>query len=235
MLSLGLDPSLKGYGWCVYDSDAIPQLKRVASGHESTLPSTVPVARFMHLRALVNSLLQKFDVKIVGIESPAYSGGPFSETHFGLMMFSLEAIFEKRKDCVLFDPTTVKHLIGKSTFSKSDIQKYVQIDTLSTYQIDNNEADAYCIAKFASRFLNFKNGKTKVEELTLNELSVFLTRTKKKKRSASGIPVIQKTGHIFRENSRFFQFSQVPSGSVSLPNKSNIDQNLVKWLESNQK
>lgn len=130
MLTLGLDPSLRGYGWCVYDSCAEPRLRLVASGHEGTVPIVIPVARFMHFRSMVSDLVIRYGVEAVGIESPAYSGGPFSENHFGLMMFSLEAVFQHRKDCVLFDPTTLKHLAGKSTLKKSDIQRYVQLDTM---------------------------------------------------------------------------------------------------------
>ena len=231
MLTLGLDPSLKAYGWCVYDSQATPRLRRIASGHEGTLPLTVPVARFMHFRSLVADLLRRYDVEVVGIESPAYGAGPFSENHFGLMMFSLEAVFERRKDCVLFDPTTLKYLVGKSTLTKSDIQRHVQLDTMSSSVIDNNEADAYCIAKFAARFFEVKSGKLNPNKLAKNETAVFLTRSKKRK-YMDGSLAIQKTAHIFRENSRHFQFSRIPPGSVSLPDKSGISQSLVKWLES---
>lgn len=232
MLTLGLDPSLRAYGWCVYDDEAPnPRLHLVASGHEGTLPLTIPVARFMHFRSLVADLLRKFEVDAVGIESPAFSGGPFSENHFGLMMFSLEAVFDRRKNCVLFDPTTLKYLIGKSTYGKMDIQRFVQLDTMSSQTIDNNEADAYCIARSASRFMRVRSGQLKPEDLTKNELSVFLTRTKKK-RKTDGSLSFKKTAHVFRENSRFFEFSRVPAGSVTLPAKSDINSTLIQWLEA---
>jgi Holliday junction resolvasome RuvABC endonuclease subunit len=234
MLTLGLDPSLKAYGWCVYDSQAKdPRLRRVASGHEGTLPLTVPVARFMHFRSLVADLLRRYEVRAVGIESPAFGGGPFSENHFGLMMFSLEAIFARRRDCVLFDPTTVKYMVGKSTFAKSDMQRFVQLDTMSSGTIDNNEADAYCIARFAARFMEVRAGMLAPEDLSDNERSAFLTRTKKRKRSDGSLS-LRKTAHVFRENSRFFEFSRVPEGSVDLPTKSDINSMLVRWLEADQ-
>lgn len=232
MLTLGLDPSLKAYGWCVHDSQAQdPRLRLVASGHEGTLPLTVPVARFMHFRSLVADLLRRYEVGAVGIESPAYGGGPFSENHFGLMMFSLEAVFERRRDCVLFDPTTVKHMVGKSTYGKLDMQRFVQRDTMSASVIDNNEADAYCIARFAARFMEVRAGLLKPSDLTEHEASVFLTRAKKHKRSDGSLS-LRKTAHVFRENSRFFEFSRVPAGSVDLPAKSDINPALVQWLEA---
>jgi len=229
MRTLGLDPSLRAYGWCVYDSEAPIRERRVASGHEGTLSLTVPVARFMHFRSMVVDLLDRYEVQAVGIESPAYGGGPFSENHFGLMMFSLEAIFEYRKDCVLFDPTTLKFLVGKSTFGKMDMQRFVQLDTMDPKVINNDEADAYCVARFASRFMNLRSSNLDPSDLSENEKRVFLQRTRKLK-SAAGIQRVKRTAHAFRENSRFFCFSQVPRGDVKLPSRGQINPDLLKWL-----
>lgn len=231
MLALGLDPSLRSYGWAVYDSLATPVNKRVASGHEGTLSSTVPVARFIHFRALVASLLKRFNINVVGIESPAYEAGPFQTIHFGLMLYSLEAIFEARKDCVLFDPATVKFLVSKGSAVKRDVQRYVQLDTMSTHVINNDEADGYCIAKFASRFAEMKQGLLNPDNLTVGERRVFLERTKKVK-TLSGEIKIKRIAHVFRENSRYFEFSRIPMGSVDLPEKNQIDTEILKWLES---
>lgn len=189
----------------------------------------------MHFRALVKSLLCRFEVEGVGIESPAYGGGPFSEAHFGLMMFSLEAIFEARKDTVLFDPSTLKYMATeKGDAGKRDMQKAVQKDLMSTEQIQSDEADAYCVAKHASRFFMFKSGSLPVDELSSQEKRVFLERTKKRKKKSddSGMPaIVKRTAYVFRENSRFFSFSSVPSGDVKLPEKSMIDPSLLSWLE----
>jgi Holliday junction resolvasome RuvABC endonuclease subunit len=231
VISLGVDPSLRSYGWAVLDNGAPPSSRLIASGHEGTLKSSVPVARFMHFRALVKKLLSQFSIDVVGIESPAYDAGPFQTVHFGLMLYSLEAIFEARKDCVLYDPTTLKYLIERSSSTKTDMQRYVQIDTLSTQVINNDEADAYCLAKEAARFVDLKNGKLKPEDLTISEKRVFLERTKKVK-TLSG-KVTKRMAHIFRENSRYFEFSKIPSGSIDLPEKSEIDTGLLEWLELN--
>lgn len=165
------------------------------------------------------------------MESPAYDGGPFSETHFGLMMFSLEAIFEHRKDCVLFDPATLKYLVRKGDADKFDMQRFVQLDTMNPDTINNDEADAYCVARFTARFLELQAGNLEPDDLQEREKRIFLERSRKVKRA--GKAVVKRTAHIFRENSRFFQFSQIPKGSVSLPNKSQIDESLLQWLEAN--
>jgi Holliday junction resolvasome RuvABC endonuclease subunit len=231
MKSLGLDPSLRAYGWCVYDSEASRQKDRlVASGHEGTLSSTVPVARFVHFRALVKDLLKRFRVGVVGIESPAYDAGPFQSIHFGLMMYSLEAVFERRLDCVLFDPATVKLLVGRGNATKQDVQRYVQADRMCPDPVQADEADAYCIAKFATRFSELQAGAVSPDELSLRERAVFLERRRKKK-GLDGSVSFRRSAHVFRENSRFFRFSQVPPGNVELPQKSAIRPELLRWLE----
>jgi Holliday junction resolvasome RuvABC endonuclease subunit len=233
MRALGLDPSLRAYGWCVFDSGASARRgRRVASGHEATLPQTVPEARFMHFRAMVADLLRRFNVDVVGLESPAYGGGAFSENHFGLMMYSREAVFGARKDLVLFDPATLKYLTGYgSQASKQDVQRFVQLDTMDPQPIQNDEADAYCAAMFAARFMSVRGGELGPDSLSKFEKRVFLLRTKKVKRALGG-SVIRRTAHVFRENSRFFAFSKVPPGEVSLPDKDAIDPALLSWLES---
>lgn len=233
MKSLGFDPSLRAYGWAKYDPHAsTPRQRRVDSGHEGTLSTVVPVARYMHFRSLVRSVLRMNpDVEVVGMESPAFQGGPFSEQHFGLMMFSLEAVFEARKDVVLFDPTTLKLLMGNARATKSDVQRLVQIDTMDTAQINNNEADAYWVARSASRFMMLRTGILSPEDLTPEERRVFLTKVKKGKKGLDGVPSLKRTAHVFRENSRFFQFSLVPPGDISLPQKGSINGELLRWLE----
>ena len=236
MITLGLDPSLRGYGWAVHDSSAKGKNRRIASGHEGTLSSIVPVARFMHFQALVTSLLNKFpDINAVGIESPAYDAGPFQSIHFGLMTFSQVPIFEKRKDMVLYDPATLKYLAKedpvkrKGIMGKADMQRRVQLDTLDTKVIDNNEADAYLIALYAARFFDMKNGLVKLTDLTPSEHSVFIGRQRKIKTRAGS--KTQHTAHAFRENARWFEFSKIPRGSVNLPQKDAINPEVLQFLD----
>ncbi len=235
MIVLGLDPSLSAYGWAVHDSNKKGPARRIASGHEGTLPSTVPVARFMHFRALVGSLLNRYHVDSVGIESPAYQAGPFQRIHFGLMMFSLEEIFNRRKDCVLYDPATLKLLARedskkfKGTMGKLDMQRKVQLDTMDAGVIDNNEADAYLVAKFSARLGLLLRGVISPQDLTPSESAVFVARTRRVK-TVSGV-ITKKVAHIFRENSRYFNFSKIPPGEVSLPTKSAIRPDILQFLQ----
>jgi len=233
---LGLDPSLTAYGWAIHDDDKVGPKRRFASGHEGTLPSTVPVVRFMHFRALVASLLRQYKVELVGIESPAYQAGPFQRIHFGLMMYSIEAIFERRLDCVLYDPATLKLLAKRDStkrrgsMSKMDMQRQVQLDTMEAQVIDNNEADAFLVAKYAARFKRLRTGSLDPTSLDPSERSVFIERSRRVK-TMRGV-VRKRVAHAFRENSRFFDFSQIPAGEVSLPTKAAIRPEILAFLES---
>lgn len=230
MRSAGFDPSLTSYGWAIYDSEAEGINKKVASGHVKTVPTTVPVARYCHFRSLVFDILNRFNVSVVGIESPAYGGGEFSERHFGLMMFSMEAVFEKRKDLVLYDPSTVKFLTtGNSKASKTDMIRQAQIDMMSTQNYQADEIDAFHVAKFASRFYQLKLGLITPNDLTPEEKRTFIQRSKKVKGILGSR--IKRTAHIFRENNRFFMFSKIPKGGTGLPDKDKIDQDILDWLE----
>jgi len=231
-----MDPSLKAYGWSVHDSLGIGLNRRIASGHEETLPSTVPVARFLHFQSLISNLIKTYSPDSVCVESPAYSAGPFQTIHFGLMMFSLVPVFEARIDCVLFDPATLKLLAKEDTskkkgaMTKLDMQRRVQMDTMDPHIIDNNEADAYLCALYGTRLIELMKGIISPTQLTPSEKQVFVMRTKKIK-TITGIK-IKRIGHIFRENNRFFEFSKIPNGSVALPKKNEINPTVLKFLES---
>lgn len=234
MLVLGLDPSLSAYGWAVHRPNASGLDRRMASGHEGTIPSMVPVVRFMHFRAMVAGLLDRFKPDFIGIESPAYQAGPFQRIHFGLMMYSIEAIFERRRDCVLFDPATLKLLakedtkLRKGPMTKLDMQRRVQVDTMDPSVIDNNEADAYIVARSAARFFLMQSGAIPPKDLTPSERSVFVTRSRKVKTLKGTIT--KRVAHTFRENSRWFSFSKIPDGSVCLPGKSDVRPGIIKFL-----
>ncbi len=237
MIALGLDPSLRSYGWAVFNSSAKGRARRIASGHEGTLPSVVPPARFLHFQAMVSDILKRFpDIEVVGIESPAYNAGPFQSIHFGLLQFSMAEVFNARKDCVLFDPATREYLVRedpqlkKGRIHKIDVQNYVKLDTLDANTIDNNEADAYVIGKFACRLTELRKGLINPSDLTPCELQKFVAM-KRKKKTLGGTKIVN-IAHAFRENNRFFEFSRIPPGSVSLPQKGKINSEIVKYLEN---
>jgi hypothetical protein len=114
---------------------------------------------------------------------------------------------------------------------KIDMQKFVAADTLNPTLIDNNEADAYIVAKFCSRMIQTSDGTLDPKNLTPSEYAVFVGRTKTIKRSK----VVKRTAHVFRENSRFYRFSKIPFGDINLPAKSNINKTLLDYLAEEEK
>ncbi len=125
------------------------------------------------------------------------------------------------------------------------MQVAVQIDRMSTELVQSDESDAYNVGKSAARFLMLWRGELSPDDLTEHEQRVFLKRTKPVKRSKkytgprpdlypNGEPSrpVRKMAHVFRQNSRFFEYSRVPVGSVSLPDRSEIRPELLEWLVS---
>lgn len=230
---MGLDPSLRAFGISIMDISAKGMARRIFSHHEGTLVTSVPVTRFIHFQSIVKKYIDEYNPDVIGIESPAYDAGPFQSIHFGLMIFSLVPIFERRIDCALFDPATLKALAKgdpkkKGKMGKMEMQRAVQIDTSDPHPINDNEADAYLVALFTAKLYGVIRGQNSVESLSPAEKRVFIEKTKKIKTIKGS--KIKRTGHVFRENNRFYEFSKVPKGSIDLPKKSDINPEILKFL-----
>ena len=232
MRVMGLDPSLTAYGWCVHDSSATGLDRRIASGHVKTLPTQVSVTRYAHFRELVSDLIRQYDPEKIAIESAVLDGSPFSPIHYGLVLFSLEAVFEARKDVVLFDPSTLKSLIAghskvKKKMFKSDMQNFVKLDTLDSKIIHDGEADAYCLAYEGARFFSILSGGLDITSLNPSEMHTFVSKTRTVKTLRGNIK--KNSAHAFRENSRWYNFSKIPAGDNNLPAKSDITPEILNF------
>ncbi len=233
MISIGIDPSLRGFGWAIHDSEKEGRSRLVKSGHEYIDSKIVPVVRYMLAQNIVRRLVERYRPECAGIESPAYNAGPFQTIHHTLMMFCLVPIFENRIDCALFDPETLKNIVKgkeniKIVMDKTEMQRMVKIDTKSSIPINDNEADAYLLAKHSCRLFKVMDGNIEISELSETELKYFITKSKKVK-TKKGTKV-KKTGHVFKENLRFFKFSKVPAGDICLPDKSDVNLDIVNFL-----
>ena len=104
MISIGLDPSLTGFGWCVHDPWAQGKNRVIAKGRFTSSSKDIFVSRYMWFRTCVTELLQNFpEAKIVGVESPPF-GEQFSEGLYGLFLYVNEAIYTQRRDVVYLTP-----------------------------------------------------------------------------------------------------------------------------------
>jgi Holliday junction resolvasome RuvABC endonuclease subunit len=215
MITLGLDPSLTGFGWCIHRSDVSGPGRIVAKGHHATDAKAIFVTRYIALRSLLLDLLEDHpEVQAVGIESPPF-GESYSEGLYGLFVFVCEAVYHHRKDVVFFDPQTVKRLVRmdpsvrKGTMDKSDMVEAARVDSgILKGRFNHNEADAYHIARFAARFWEFVDGVLVEDDLTPAEKNSFYKTRKFTRGAKAGKTII--TGLSFKENDRFFRFSRIP-------------------------
>jgi len=212
-LSLGLDPSLTGFGWCLHDADAFGKKRVVDKGRFASPSSDVFVERYMCLRECVGDLIDDWpEIQIVGVESPPF-GELWSEGLYGLFLYVNEAIYTRRKDVVYFDPSTVKSLakedptVRRGKMFKADMVAMAKADTgISRWNSD--EADAYHIARFAARFWLLLEGRIDKDVLLPSEAHTFLKeKTYSKGRHAGET---RQLGTLYREDERFFRFSKLP-------------------------
>jgi Holliday junction resolvasome RuvABC endonuclease subunit len=212
MIALGLDPSLRGFGWCIYDSSASGPSRVVAKGRWKTSPKEIWVARYVRLREQIGCLLDRHpEITAVGVESPPF-GEQFSEGLYALFVFVNEAVWSRRRDVVHFDPGSVKMLakqdpkLRKGKMFKSDMIEAAKEDT-GVARWNADEADAYHIARAAARFWSLLRGEIALKDLTPSEFQAFarehtFTRGKRAGQTVS-------TGAVFKENQRFFRFSSL--------------------------
>lgn len=211
MITLGLDPSMTAYGWCVHDSSQIGVARIVARGRFATSAKEVFVRRYQDLRYQVGSLFERFpQIEGVGVESVAF-GEYWSEGMYALFVYTNEAVYTHRKDVVYFDPQTLKSLvkqdpkIRKGKMFKSDMVDAAKADTDFKGRFNHNEADAYHAARFAARFWELDRGLIGETDLTPSEHHTFLRTHTYKRGKRAGETV--KDGTLFRENDRFYRFS----------------------------
>ena len=213
MITLGLDPSLTGFGWCVHDSLGTGNGRVIAKGRWVTSPRDIWVARYVQLREEIKALIDKEPrIEAVGVESPPF-GEQFSEGLYALFVMVNEAIWSRRRDVVHFDPGTVKMLAKqdprtrKGRMFKSDMIEAAKQDT-GIVRWNSDEADAYHIARFAGRFWALLRGDLQLEELTPSEYQAFAREHTFVRGKRAG--QTEHSGAIFKEDRRFFRFSSLP-------------------------
>lgn len=215
MITLGLDPSMTDFGWCVHDSDAEGPARVVAKGRFHTAADTIFVQRYIQLRESVGAIIDQYPaIAAVGVESPPF-GELWSEGLYGLFVMVNEAIYTRRKDVVYFDPVTLKMLVKedpkarKGKMFKADMVEAAKADTGIKGKFNHNEADAYHLARFAARFWLFFGEHLVTEDLTPSEHHAFArvhTFTRGEKAGKT-----ERLGAVFKEGQRFFRFSLIPS------------------------
>lgn len=212
MITLGVDPSLTGFGWCIHRSDVVGPKRVLAKGVVKTDAQELFVTRYAFLRASLVRLICLYpEIEAVGVESPVF-GAQWSSGAYALFVYVNEAIYVCRKDVVYFDPLTLKMLakmdpkVRKGTMDKTDMVDAARADT-SIKKWDHNEADGYLIARSAARFWDLEAGRIPQDELTPAEARSFARVHTFVRGPHAGKTV--KGGLLFKEDDRFFKFSLI--------------------------
>jgi hypothetical protein len=208
---LGIDPSLTAYGWAIHDTEApvgAPE-RCLARGRFRTDAKMEFLDRYVSQRESLREVVREHKPDRVGIEFPIFND-LFSEGMYGLFLFSCEALKTEKCDVVFWTPLQVKararELIQRPkgwVMDKPDMVEAAQYDCSA--RMNHNEADAYLVGFLAGRFWKFLEGELGEEDLTPVERGYFSAVHTFTRGAKAGKTV--KKGMIFRENDRFFTWS----------------------------
>jgi hypothetical protein len=219
---LGLDPSLTNFGWAVIDTAAEvgSRSRCVRRGRFQTSAKTLFIDRYVEMRESLRALVRDVKPDAVGIEFPVFND-LWSEGMYGLFLYSCEGLKLEGQDVVFWSPMQVKSharetlgrpkIDGKQwRMDKPDMVDAAKLDT-GGGRWNHNEADAYLVARLASRFWLMHHDLIKERELTSVERRFFLEIKKHVRGKKAGRTVLK--GVLYREDERFFRWS-VPSADT---------------------
>lgn len=211
MIVLGLDPSLTGFGWCLYDGTSV-----LDKGLFKTKKDMMFVERYAFLRGSVDKIFLETHIDKVGIEHPVFQS-TYSEGMYALFVFICESLWRNKRDTVFFSPLQVKAQARETLGYGKDwkMQKADMINAAKKKDADikkwnHNEADAFWVASAAFRFWLLQDKQiqeddlSEVEKHQYTKTHTFVRGKKAGKTEESGI--------VYRENERFFLWSNENKG-----------------------
>ena len=213
---LGLDPSLRNFGWVLMEDDGT----FLDKGMMSTGAKMVFINRYIFLRdglrEIVRDIRKRFPDKTlrVGIESPIFND-LYSEGMYGLFLYSNEALMLEKCDTVYLSPNQVK--AHASVFLNRPkgwkMQKADMVDAVKkategqgAKRWNHHQADAYWVGRTAGRFWLFYNEEITLEELSELEQKQFTSLEKFVRGKKAGR--IKRKGIMYKEDDRFFIWSE---------------------------
>jgi Holliday junction resolvasome RuvABC endonuclease subunit len=214
---LGLDPSLRNFGWTLIRDDG----SFLDKGTMKTEASEVFVTRYMYLRdglkELIREIREKYpnDAMRVGIESPIFND-LYSEGMYGLFLYSNEALMLEKVDTVYLSPNQVKaHAAAFLNRPKGwKMGKGDMVDAAKqategqgAKRWNNHQADAFWVAKAASRFWLLVEEQITVDDLSDLERKHFTSFERYVRGKKAG--KVKRKGITHKEDDRFFRWSEL--------------------------
>ncbi len=209
MRVLGLDPSLTNFGWAIINTE-------FGSGEKGRLeekglwktPAKMEfIERYKSQRQSLIDLIKEKQPDYIGIEFPVFNN-LWSEGMYGLFLFCCEALKETESNVVFWSPLQVKAharlLIDRPKGWRMDKQDMCEAAKLDACigRINHNEADAYHVARLASRFWMLYSEEITEKDLNSVEKKYFVKQHTFKRGRKAGRTV--KSGVMYREDERFF-------------------------------
>ena len=208
---LGLDPSLRAFGWTLIDDN----LSIVDKGLFSTEADVIFVDRYIYLREQLRTLIQsckeKTDHLQVGIESPIFND-LYSEGMYGLFLYSNEALKLEKMDVVFLTPNQVKahahEFLGRPKgwkMQKADMVEACKKANPHVKSINHHQSDAYWVGRIASRFWDAMDGRVEIDALSDLEKKHFTDVDLYIKGAKEGR--VKRQGISHKEDDRWFRWS----------------------------
>ena len=208
---LGLDPSLRAFGWTLIDDN----LSIVDKGLFSTEADIIFVDRYIYLREELRKLIQECKKKTerlqVGIESPIFND-LYSEGMYGLFLYSNEALKLEKMDVVFLTPNQVKahahEFLGRPKgwkMQKADMVEACKKANPHVKSINHHQSDAYWVGRIASRFWDAMDGRIEIDALSDLEKKHFTDVDLYLKGAKEGR--IKRQGLSHKEDDRWFRWS----------------------------
>ena len=231
MIILGLDPSLRGFGWVLLDADGISIVEK---GLLSTDADMIFIDRYLYLREELRKLVKKWGAYAdergesfgIGIESPIFND-LYSEGMYGLFLYCNEVFKTEGKDVVFLSPHQVKaqaheHL-GRPKgwkMQKNDMVDAAKSSAGATHgaggtKMNHHQADAYWVGRGAWKFWRVieevDGGKELEEAIKVVGLSVvdekqFTDVDLYLKGVKAGS--VKRKGILYKESDRWFRWSK---------------------------
>lgn len=209
MITLGLDPSLRAFGWTLINDNA----EIMDKGLLGTDADMIFVERYMYLRQEVLSLITSIKAQYpnenltMSVESP-YFNDLFSEGMYGLFLYVNEAIKLGEVDVMFLSPLQVKahahKFLGRPKgwkMQKTDMVLACKKANPNVKKLNNHQADAYWVARTGQRFWKFVNGIITDAELDEIEKSQFARLDLNK------VGQVKSKGIMYKEDDRWFRWS----------------------------
>lgn len=214
---LGLDPSLRNFGWTLIRDDG----SYLDKGTMKTGTDMMFLQRFIYLRDSLSDLVAQLKEQYekeegtlrVGIESPIFND-LFSEGMYGLFLYSNEALMGQKVDTVYLSPNQVKahalSFMGRPKgwkMGKSDMVEAAKRATegQGAKRWNNHQADAFWVARASARFWLLIEGSISEEDLSDLEVKHFSSLDRYVRGKKAG--KIKRMGLVHKEDDRFFRWS----------------------------